>query len=137
MFNNDRGSDSSLGSTEIQTLISEGTVIVGDIRFKGGLHIDGEVEGAVICTDEEGLVIVSDNGKVKGSIKAPRIIINGVLEGDVTSSDRLELEAKAKIKGNLNYHKIQMQFGAEVTGELSSSETGPAIQESKKTVPAK
>jgi 4-hydroxyphenylpyruvate dioxygenase len=49
----------------IESLIGAGTVIEGDVRFKGGLRIDGIVHGNVISSDGEPgtllLPIFSDN----------------------------------------------------------------------------
>ena len=52
---------------QIDTLIGEGTTIVGNLRFKGGLHIDGKIDGSVICdAADAGILIVSDLARIKG-----------------------------------------------------------------------
>jgi len=106
---------------DIDTLVGEKTRLKGDLRFKGGLHVDGEVDGNIIAEGgkEEGVVIVSDRGTVKGTIKAPRVIINGTVDGDIDCSERLELQEKARIGGNIIYRSIEMKLGAQVTGQLA------------------
>jgi cytoskeletal protein CcmA (bactofilin family) len=37
----------------IDSLIGAGTTVRGDVTFKGGLRIDGTVEGNVVATDGE------------------------------------------------------------------------------------
>ena len=105
---------------DIDTLIGEKTRLNGDIRFKGGLHVDGRVEGSVIAEGgaEDGTVVVSERGSIKGTIKAPRIIINGSVDGDIECSEKLELQEKARVTGNIQYQSIEMKIGAQVTGQL-------------------
>ena len=103
----------------ITSLIGRGTKIVGDIDFTGGLHIDGEVYGNITTTgDEESSITISEFGHVVGEIHIPNVVINGHVEGNIYSSTNLELLNKAKIKGNIYYHAIEMAVGSEVNGSL-------------------
>jgi len=50
------------------------------------------------------------------------------VEGDVHSTQHLELAAKARVVGNVYYHLIEMVMGSEVNGSLchrSSAELKP------------
>jgi cytoskeletal protein CcmA (bactofilin family) len=40
------------------------------------------------------------------------------VEGDVYSSEHIELAAKARVIGNVYYHLIEMVMGSEVNGSL-------------------
>ena len=105
---------------QIDTLIGEGTTIKGDLHFKGGLHIDGKIEGSVTCDAADGgLLIISDLARVKGEVRAPRIVINGSVEGDLTATEKLELQDKARVNGNIFYKNIEMTMGAQVNGQLN------------------
>jgi len=46
------------------------------------------------------------------------VVINGTVEGNVYASARVELAAKARVKGNVYYQLIEMQLGAMVDGQL-------------------
>ena len=48
----------------------------------------------------------------------PSVIVNGLVEGDVHSTQHLELAAKARVVGNVYYHLIEMVMGSEVNGSL-------------------
>ncbi len=52
----------------------------------------------------------------------PNVVINGTVEGDVYASARLELAARARVKGNVYYQLIEMQLGAMVDGQLLHEE---------------
>ncbi len=101
------------------TLIANGTTISGDVQFEGALQVEGRIVGNVTAID--GLVRVADNGYVEGEIRAPHIIINGKVTGDVHSSEHLELAAQAEVNGNVYYKLIEMVMGALVNGSLEFS----------------
>ena len=103
---------------QIETLIGEQTQIKGDLNFSGGLHIDGHIDGSVIAADGAGIVHLSDSGRVSGELKAPIIIVNGQVDGDVHAFERLELKENARVSGNIHYAAIEMKLGAEVNGQL-------------------
>ena len=110
----DQASDAPRSGTT--TLISEGTDIRGDIRFRGVMHIEGRIVGDVWASD--GTLRLVDGGTVEGDINAPHVIINGTVKGDVYATRKLELASKAVITGNVYYNLIEMVMGAQVNGSL-------------------
>jgi len=103
----------------IRTLIGEGTVITGEVRFADGLRIDGEVIGNITCTGESrSLLVISDKAKVTGKVRAGHVIINGQVAGPVIAEDLLELQPKARIVGDVRYEALEMHQGATIDGEL-------------------
>ena len=81
----------------IRSLIGEGTVIQGELRFTEGLRIDGEVQGDVIATGASSIVVVSEKARIVGKIQASHIIVNGRVEGPIECDQFLELQPKASI----------------------------------------
>lgn len=107
----------------METLIGHKVTIRGDLSFTGGLHIDGKVIGAVLAEDgSEGVVTLSEKGTIEGEVRAPHVIINGTLRGDVVASERVELAAQARVEGNIYYKVVEMAAGATVTGQLVHAE---------------
>ena len=103
----------------IRTLIGEGTVITGELRFADGLRIDGEVQGDVIASSEAySILVISEKAKVIGKFKAGHVIINGTVIGPVLSDQLLELQPKASIVGDVRYESLEMHQGARIDGEL-------------------
>jgi len=106
-------------SSHIDTLIGRGTEIKGDIKFSGGLRIDGSVTGNIYAeNDESSVLTLSEQGRIEGEIKVPNLIINGAITGNLYATKHVELAPKAKIKGNVYYHLLEMSMGAEVNGQL-------------------
>jgi cytoskeletal protein CcmA (bactofilin family) len=115
----------------IRTLIGEGTVIQGELRFTEGLRIDGEVHGDVVATGEgHSILVVSEKARVLGRIKAAHVIINGCVTGPVQSDELLELQPKASIVGDVRYEILEMHQGATIDGELRPlrAEEKPALK---------
>jgi len=106
-------------SPPIRSLIGEGTVVTGPVRFTDGLRIDGEVQGDVTATAEGGsMLVISDKAKVTGMVKAAHVIINGQVAGPVESSALLELQPLARVSGTVRYELLEMHPGALIDGEL-------------------
>lgn len=119
MFGKEKTTMAFNGNSNATTLIAKGTEIVGDIKFSGNLEIEGKVRGGIIAAGGgDASVRVLENGEVEGDINVPSVIINGVVKGDVFSSNHIELAAKAKVEGNAHYNLIEMVKGAQVNGNL-------------------
>ena len=103
---------------ETTSLIAVGTQIRGDVTFNGRLHVDGSVEGALRGEGENAVLTLSNNAKITGEIDAPHVIINGVVNGDVTATERLELASGARVEGNVYYKVMEMSAGAEINGKI-------------------
>jgi len=106
----------------IRSLISEGTAVHGELRFRDGLRIDGEVHGDVVAdpSAEHSLVVISEKARVLGKVNAAHVIINGHVCGPVISNELLELQPKACVVGNVSYEVLEMHPGATIDGELKS-----------------
>jgi cytoskeletal protein CcmA (bactofilin family) len=101
------------------TIIGEDTEVTGDIRFAGGLHIDGKVIGEVSGISPEGCALtVGCSGTIEGNLDVAYVVIDGTVVGDVRAIQRAELAAGARIKGTLCYGVLEMAEGAEVNGKL-------------------
>ena len=103
----------------IDTLIGQKAVFKGDLEFTGGLRVDGHVKGNVIAKDDSNsTVVVSESGEVEGNITVPHVIINGTINGNIKSGGRVELQAKARINGDVHYKAVEMELGASINGNL-------------------
>jgi cytoskeletal protein CcmA (bactofilin family) len=101
------------------TLVSGKSEIVGDVHFSGGLHIDGKIKGNIIADDQSSAVVrISETGIVEGEIRAPNVIINGQVIGNVHSHKHIELAKKAVVSGDVYYTMMEMVMGAQVNGNL-------------------
>ena len=106
-------------TTRIDSLIGQNTEIQGEVKFSGGVHIDGKIQGKVIGeNDGSSLLSQSEHGEIEGEVRSPYVVINGIVNGDVHGSRHVELLSNAKIKGNVYYNLVELAVGAEVNGKL-------------------
>ncbi len=108
-----------------QTIIGTDSRIKGDIRFVGVAFIDGHVNVSVTAgKDENATLTISENGHVKGSVAAPHLLINGMVEGEVRATERLELGPKARVIGDVQYNLMEISIGAQFDGKLINKSEG-------------
>ncbi len=116
----------------IRSLIGEGTVLHGEVRFSEGLRIDGEVHGDVVAVgDMPSLLVISEKARVQGKVRAGHVIINGTVVGPVLADELLELQPKARIEGDVRYESIEMHQGSTIDGEIRALKNGddrPALK---------
>ena len=103
----------------IDSLIGAGTRIEGNISFTGGLRVDGEVHGNVTAAvDQASTLVVSEHARIDGEIRVSHLVANGTINGPVHASDTLELQANARLHGDVHYNTLEMHLGAIVEGRL-------------------
>ena len=131
-------------NSKIDSLVGQHTEVHGDVRYSGGLHIDGKVKGNVIALGEDKSVLsVSEEGVIEGDVRVANIILNGQVVGNVYATERVELAPNARVTGNVYYNLIEMAMGSEVNGNLvhqagsaSSNETPEQTKSDVKDSPA-
>lgn len=96
------------------SFICSQTQVIGNIVFNGGLHVEGRVEGNIRADDG----CLNLHGEVVGDIEVPNAIINGVVRGNLTCLQHLELAAGARVHGVVVYQSMEMMLGAQVTGQM-------------------
>ena len=107
----------------IDSLIGAGTVVQGNVMFAGGLRIDGAVDGKVATANNApGTLVISEHARVDGEVKVSHVVINGSVCGPVIVNDYLELQAKARVNGDVVYRALEMHVGAIVQGKLMHAE---------------
>lgn len=105
------------------TLISRATKVIGDLYFTGELQLEGKVTGNIIAEDEkDAKVVVANTGIVEGEVRAPVVIVNGKVVGNIYSSKHLELAAKGNVTGTVHYQSIEMVKGAQVNGSMINTQ---------------
>jgi cytoskeletal protein CcmA (bactofilin family) len=115
----------------IRTLVGEGTVVDGQLKFSEGMRIDGHVNGDVTAVgDSASILVISENARVTGKVKADHVIISGQVIGPVQCGELLELQPKARVVGNISYGVLEMHQGASIDGEVHpiKSDSAPVLK---------
>ena len=104
----------------MNTIIGKDTVINGTLDVQGSLRIDGTVKGKIICSD---CVTVGATGLVEAEIEAATAIIAGRMNGNVLTSEKIELQAKCEMEGDLKAKSLVIEQGAIFCGACNMKET--------------
>ena len=98
------------------TFINAGTVIQGELLVENDLSVEGTVKGTIRAT---GKVTVNVHGRVEGEIQAASATLGGKVTGNVTVSDRVILESKAVLVGDIKTKELVIHEGAHFHGACS------------------
>lgn len=120
---------SSAPQKSIDSLIGSGTRVEGNIVFSGGLRVDGEVRGNISCeSGQGGTLVISEKASVEGAISVGHVVINGAVIGPVVASESLELLPGARVTGDVEYYKIEMQQGSVIQGRLVHQTSAKTVE---------
>lgn len=122
----------------LTTLIARDTRVEGTIKYSGELDIEGVIAGDILSEGNgKSVVKILENGRVEGEVRAPDVIINGHVAGDVFANGQLYLADKAVVEGNVHYNTIEMEKGAQINGKLVHLEGNDSVSENASIVPTK
>jgi len=104
----------------IDTLISEKSVIRGKTTYVGGVRVDGKIIGDILVSsgNNPGTLIMGEGSEIKGNIVVQNAIIGGKVTGNIRAIDYIEIHPKADIKGNIEYKLLEVHEGAKIIGTL-------------------
>jgi cytoskeletal protein CcmA (bactofilin family) len=83
--------------------------------------LDGEVQGDI---SSQGIVIIGENGGVNGQINADSVTIGGKVTGTIRAKDKVVLEAKANLKGDIITKTLLVEAGAIFNGNSKMGNSG-------------
>ena len=103
-------------------LIGAGTILEGKLKSPSNIRIDGRVVGEIIAAQG---VAVGPSGDVDGNISAKTISVGGKVKGAMVAQEKLVLESKAAVRGDIRAAKLVIDEGAMFDGKCMMSETKP------------
>jgi len=97
------------------TLVGERACLHGHFEGADNCIIYGLVEGD--C-DLEGVLVVGEQARWRGNIRATHAVISGQVDGDVMIREKLELMPSARVTGAISSAAIAVAAGAIHEGEI-------------------
>ena len=94
-------------------MFSSGVAIKGSVKFKNELIIDGEVEGSI---ESPGLLTIGKQARIKGEIKVKSVTVQGTVEGNISASERCELQAGCTLRGDIEAPRLVVDENATFLG---------------------
>lgn len=112
-------------NTPALTFITKTTEIKADLQCDLDIRIAGSIEGNV---ESQKKVILSNSGKIKGSVISSEAEIFGEITGDIKVENKITLRASAIVEGEVSAKIISIDDGAQLRGSLH---VGPEIKVQK------
>lgn len=100
------------------SILSEGVKFEGKLSTHGNVRIDGQFDGEIVV---DGNLTLGEQSKGKGTIKATNITCGGSVNGSIESTEKLVLEATAKIEGDISAKILVITEGASFKGTSNMS----------------
>ena len=98
------------------TFISEGTNIVGEITVEHDLRLEGTIKGRVSVG---GALVLGPTGRIEGELQARSATLAGHMNGNVLIVEKLVLEGRSVLQGDMQTRELVIQEGAIFHGQCS------------------
>ena len=100
--------------------IGESSSFEGRFAVRGNLKIDGRFEGEALLVDQ---LAVGPKARVRTSITATSVVVEGVVIGTISASRRVLLLSTARVLGDIKTPELIIQDGVVLEGRCTISHT--------------
>ena len=116
----------SKGSAKV--IIGDGVSITGEIKKADEVQIDGEAD-VTMKTDN---IVIGNTGKCKGNVETHNADIWGAFDGELKASGTLTIQEAGVVTGTIEYQKMQIKLGGDISGDIKKSDKIQSINKEKK-----
>ena len=114
------------GSAKV--IVGNGVSITGEIKKADEVQIDGEAD-VTMKTDN---IVIGNTGKCKGNVETHNADIWGSFDGDLKASGTLTIQEAGVVTGTIEYQKMQIKLGGDISGDIKKSDKIQSINKEKK-----
>ena len=111
--------DTNVQEGRINSILGKGCKFKGTIEVEGTLRIDSEFEGVVNCPET---LVVGKTGIVRAEINVKNAIIGGKVIGNITATNKIELQSGSHIEGDITTHRLVIDEGVFFEGSCKMGE---------------
>ena len=106
--------------------MGQSIVFKGEMSGDEDLEIEGQVEGIVNLANHQ--LTIGANGRLRAEVHAKAIVVVGQVTGNLTATERIEIQATGVVQGDICAPRLNVQEGAVLNGsiDMSASGTGEA-----------
>ncbi len=102
------------GIERISTTLGRETVFKGTMKFSESLKIDGNFEGDI---ESSGFLYIEEGAMIKADIKVRAVVVGGIVHGNITASEKLEMLSTGQVYGNIRTAKLRIADGVVFDGK--------------------
>jgi len=114
--------DANVQEGRINSIMGKGCKFKGTIEVEGTLRIDSEFEGVVNCPET---LVVGKTGIVRAEIHVKNATIGGKVIGNITATNKIELQSGSHIEGDITTHRLVIDEGVFFEGSCKMGELRP------------
>jgi cytoskeletal protein CcmA (bactofilin family) len=114
-------------NTNQLTHLSSLTTITGEIFVENDIRVAGKIKGKIETT---GHLIVESTGDIEAQVTVESATIAGKITGNVLAKEKLILEAKAILTGDIQTKQLIIEDGAIFQGNCQMTGTGTPAKNS-------
>ena len=108
-----------LEDEDFDTILSSDIDFSGILNFEKPFLIRGRVSGEVIA---RGILVIDENAVVEANINGTKVIIKGLVKGNVFATNKVEVTVTGKLTGNVTAPEILMETGCYFSGKCTMTE---------------
>lgn len=105
-------------------LVGSGTQISGEINNCAVVEVQGQFEGN-ISADQ---IIIREGGSITGSASTKNAEVHGVLQGEITVTNLLDIHSTGQVDGELVYGQLSVSAGGYIGGNLRHESITDGVQ---------
>ncbi len=116
-----------MATSHTATVIGPDTHIKGEMVFDTDAHILGTFEGRITS---RGQIHVGEGATCRAVLEGATVVIDGLVEGNITGAKRVLLNATARVQGDITCPSLAVAEGASILGlcTIRSGEAAGAAQ---------
>ena len=89
----------------VNTIVGPGALISGNVTVSGFLRIDGDIDGNI---QTKGRVIIGEEARVRGNIRAASVSVGGIVQGDIIAPDYVIILSSGMVIGSVLTKKLRV-----------------------------
>ncbi len=121
--------ESTTGQGSLNSILGQGCKMKGDIELQGTIRIDGDFDGSIECPET---LIIGKSGTVKADVKVKNAIIGGKLVGNISASNKIELQTGSHVQGDIQTARLVIDEGVYFDGNCKmGGKPGPDMKTDK------
>jgi cytoskeletal protein CcmA (bactofilin family) len=109
----------TVATTDGTTIIGESILISGSLNGDEDLTVRGRVEGTLTLTKT---LVVEPTGIVKAEVQVKNCVIAGVVVGNVTATESVEITKEGRMVGDIAAPRVIIVDGASFRGRIDMGE---------------
>jgi cytoskeletal protein CcmA (bactofilin family) len=96
--------------------IGKSVIIKGELSGSEDLTIEGQVEGKIEL--RQNVLTIGPNAKIKAQVLARAVVVEGSVQGNISTSEKIEIRDKGSVEGDLSSPRVAIADGAHFRGSI-------------------